>query len=73
MILVPPASRAEPVVIIDNEEGMTLEEAKKVLRPYAENSGPPVDLRAAGDAAVAFLKENPSLLPEVAKLLRTAS
>jgi len=56
-------------MIISNKNGLTTREFEKVLRPYARNSGKPVDFRRAGQAAVQFLQDNPNLLRETGELL----
>ena len=59
-------------MIVINAGGLRESEREKVMRPYAKNHGEKVDFARAGEAAVAFLKNNPSLLADTAKLLDEA-
>lgn len=56
-------------MIVINRNGLTPEEAQKVVQPFARNTGQPIDFAVAGAQAVEFLKENPGLLEEVGRLL----
>jgi hypothetical protein len=59
-------------MILTNRKGLSEVEFEKVIRPYARNSGDPVDFAKAGKAAVEFLDEHPSLLKDAGKLLDKA-
>lgn len=59
-------------MIVVNRKGLSQGEFEKVIRPYAKNSGNPVNFASAGEAAVSFLKEHPTLLEEAGKLLDKA-
>jgi len=56
-------------MIIINRNGLSETQQQKVMQPYADNSGKPVDFTAAAKEADAFFNENPSLLKEVGELL----
>ena len=59
-------------MIVINRKGLTEGEFAKVIKPYAKNTGSPVNFARAGRAAVQFLDEHPTLLEEAGKLLDTA-
>jgi hypothetical protein len=59
-------------MIIINRGGLTEAQKQKVLQPYANNSGAPVDFEAAAREASAFFEENPELLKDVGELLNNS-
>lgn len=59
-------------MLIGNPKGLTANEADKILRPLAENSGKPADLRGATAVVGDLFKEHPDLLAETGKLLDVA-
>ena len=59
-------------MIVTNSEGLTREEADKVLRPYARNTGKRHHPKDAAQNTVAFLDANPAFLDEVGELLDNA-
>lgn len=59
-------------MIVVNRKGLSEGMFEKVIRPYAKNSGAPVDFALAGKAAVEFLDEHPTLLADAGKLLDSA-
>ncbi len=59
-------------MILSNPEGLSKDEAMKVIRPLASNSGTPIDFAAAATAAGAYIENNPTLLEEVGELLDKA-
>lgn len=59
-------------MFISNPDGLTVEEVKKTLHPYARNSGLAVDLASAGSAASEYIDESPDLLGQVGELLDEA-
>ncbi|GAA4253268.1 hypothetical protein GBZ26_14330 [Azospirillum formosense] len=60
-------------MIITNSQGLSESQKQKVKKPYASNSGKPIDFKAAARKADAFFEANPDLLKDTAELLNESN
>jgi len=60
-------------MIVINRNGLTEAQRQKVMQPYAESAGNPIDFKAAAKEADTFFSESPDILKDIGELLNTAS